>query len=107
MNVTTLQRSSSLVEGVCQQLVGLIRGDHTGAERWLPAERSLAAQLGVSRTIVREATKRLEQQGLLEVQHCTGVGVVDKLHRPLNGSLELLIPDIQASAAAERNPTFH
>ena len=94
MNVTALQRPSSLVEGVCQQLAGLIRGDHSGAERWLPAERSLAEQLGVSRTVVREATKRLEQQGLLEVQHGTGIRVVDKLHRPLNGSLELLIPDI-------------
>jgi DNA-binding FadR family transcriptional regulator len=72
----------------------LIRGDHSGAERWLPAERSLAEQLGVSRTVVREATKRPEQQGLLEVQHGTGIRVVDKLHRPLNGSLELLIPDI-------------
>jgi len=94
MNVTTLQRPSSLVEVVCQQLAGLIRGDQTGAERWLPAERSLAEQLGVSRTVVREATKRLEQQGLLEVQHGTGIRVVDKLHRPLNGSLELLIPDV-------------
>ncbi len=72
----------------------MIRGDHSGAERWLPAERSLAEQLGVSRTVVREATKRPEQQGLLEVQHGTGIRVVDKLHRPLNGSLELLIPDI-------------
>ena len=80
-----------------QQLAGLIRGDHTGAERWLPAERSLAIKLGVSRTVVREATKRLEQQGLLEVQHGTGIRVVDKLHRPLNGSLELLIPDIAES----------
>ncbi len=94
MNITTILRSTSLVESVCQQLVGLIRGGSTEEERWLPAERSLAEQLGVSRTVVREATKRLEQQGMLEIQHGTGIRVVDKLHRPLNESLSLLIPDV-------------
>jgi GntR family transcriptional regulator, transcriptional repressor for pyruvate dehydrogenase complex len=94
MNITTLQRPTSLVESVCQQLAGLIRGGSTDEERWLPAERSLAEQLGVSRTVVREATKRLEQQGMLEIQHGTGIKVVDKLHRPLNDSLSLLIPDV-------------
>ncbi len=94
MNITTLQRPVSLVEGVCQQLAQIIRGGSTGEERWLPAERSLAEKLGVSRTVVREATKRLEQQGLLEIQHGNGIKVVDKLHRPLNDSLSLLIPDV-------------
>jgi GntR family transcriptional repressor for pyruvate dehydrogenase complex len=94
MNITTLQRPTSLVEGVCQQLAELIRGGSADEERWLPAERSLAEKLGVSRTVVREATKRLEQQGMLEIQHGTGIKVVDKLHRPLNDSLSLLIPDV-------------
>lgn len=94
MNITTLQRPASLVEGVCQQLAELIRGGSTTEERWLPAERSLAEKLGVSRTVVREATKRLEQQGLVEIQHGNGIKVVDKLHRPLNDSLSLLLPDV-------------
>ncbi len=94
MNITTLQRPGSLVEGVCQQLAELIRGGTSSEERWLPAERSLAEKLGVSRTVVREATKRLEQQGLLEIQHGNGIKVVDKLHRPLNDSLSLLLPDV-------------
>lgn len=94
MNITTLQRPASLVEGVCQQLAALIRGGSSTEERWLPAERSLAEKLGVSRTVVREATKRLEQQGLLEIQHGNGIKVVDKLHRPLNDSLSLLLPDV-------------
>ena len=94
MNITTLQRPGSLVEGVCQQLAELIRGGAASEERWLPAERSLAEKLGVSRTVVREATKRLEQQGLLEIQHGNGIKVVDKLHRPLNDSLSLLLPDV-------------
>ena len=83
MNISTLRRPVSLVEGVCQQLAAIIRGDTSTHERWLPAERSLAEQLGVSRTVVREATKRLEQQGMLEIQHGTGIKVVDKLHLSL------------------------
>ena len=94
MNITALQRPTSLVEGVCQQLAELIRDGSSDKDRWLPAERSLAEQLGVSRTVVREATKRLEQQGMLDIQHGTGIKVVDKLHRPLNDSLSLLIPDV-------------
>jgi DNA-binding FadR family transcriptional regulator len=94
MNITTLQRPAPLVEGVCQQLAELIRGGSADEERWLPAERSLAEKLGVSRTVVREATKRLEQQGMLEIQHGNGIKVVDRLHRPLNDSLTLLIPDM-------------
>ena len=94
MTISTLQRPASLVEGVCQQLAELIRGGNAQEERWLPGERSLAEQLGVSRTVVREATKRLEQQGMLEIQHGNGIKVVNRLHRPLNDSLSLLIPDV-------------
>ncbi len=94
MDISAIDRPVSLVERVCQQLAHFIRGDNTGEERWLPGERSLAEQLGVSRTVVREATKRLEQQGMLEIQHGTGIKIVDRLHRPLNDSLTLLIPDM-------------
>lgn len=94
MNITALERPASLVERVCQQLAELIRGESPEEERWLPGERSLAEKLGVSRTVVREATKRLEQQGMLEIQHGTGIKIVDRLHRPLNDSLTLLIPDM-------------
>jgi GntR family transcriptional repressor for pyruvate dehydrogenase complex len=104
MTISTLQRPVSLVEGVCQQLAALIRGQSSTEECWLPAERSLAEQLGVSRSVVREATKRLEQQGMLEVQHGSGIRIVDKLHRPINGSLSLLIPD-EAERLRQLNET--
>lgn len=96
MNLVSLERPASLVENVCQQLAKLIRGSHSEDEddRWLPGERSLAEKLGVSRSVVREATKRLEQQGMLEIQHGNGIKIVDRLHRPLNDSLTLLIPDM-------------
>lgn len=93
MTLTALNRPSSLVESVCEQLAAIIRGEKSAEDRWLPAERLLAEQLGVSRTVVREATKRLEQQGMLEIQHGAGIKIVDKLHKPLNGALNTLVPN--------------
>lgn len=87
-----IARPPSLVDEVCQRLAGLTRRDHHGKSGWLPTERDLAAQLGVSRSVVREATKRLEQQGLIEIRQGLGTRAVDRLHKPLNGSVRLLIP---------------
>ncbi|MBM4465026.1 MAG: FadR family transcriptional regulator [Chloroflexi bacterium] len=42
----------------------------------LPPERIIAEQFGVSRTVIREAIKALELQGLVEVQHGRGAMVV-------------------------------
>jgi GntR family transcriptional repressor for pyruvate dehydrogenase complex len=83
---------STRVDEACAALSRRIR-EEPSADGWLPPERELAEQLGVSRTVVREATKRLELQGLLEVRHGVGLKVVDRLHSPLVGSLELLLPD--------------
>jgi GntR family transcriptional repressor for pyruvate dehydrogenase complex len=41
----------------------------------LPPERIMAEQFGVSRTVIREAIKALELQGVVEVQHGRGVMV--------------------------------
>jgi DNA-binding FadR family transcriptional regulator len=86
-------RPPSLVEKVRAQLAELLRSDAPGTEVWLPAERQLAQRLRVSRSVLREATKRLESQGLVEIHHGIGIRAVDRLHRPLNDSLSLLIPD--------------
>lgn len=93
MAFSPLKLQSSLVEQVCARIASEIRDEGSGRDGWLPPERDLAVKLGVSRPVVREATKRLELQGLLEVKHGVGTKVVDKLHKPLNGSLALLIPD--------------
>lgn len=85
-------KAKSLVEQVCDRLAELIRAQ-PDASASLPPERRLAEELGVSRSVIREAIKRLELQGLLEVKRGSGIRIVDQLHRPLNGSLELLIPD--------------
>lgn len=48
---------------------GLVPGDK------LPSERQLAEQLGVSRTVVREATHSLQERGLVRVASGSGVYV--------------------------------
>lgn len=84
----------SLVEQVCDQLAEFIRTQRASGEGRLPAERRLAEQFGVGRGVVREAIKRLENQGLVNVRQGSGVHIEDKLHRPLTGSLEMLVPDM-------------
>lgn len=91
MSVATIPRPASLVQEVSSRIARELQ--RSSKNEWLPPERTLAEQLGVSRTVVREATKRLEQQGLLEVQHGVGIRRAHRLHKPLNGSLALLIPD--------------
>jgi DNA-binding FadR family transcriptional regulator len=59
--------SQSVTAAVVEQLEDLVFGEfEPGAE--LPSETDLAAQLGVSRLTVREATKALQARGLVEIR---------------------------------------
>lgn len=96
MKILPLQENrSTLVEKVCLQLTQAIRHSRADSDELLPPERELAAQFGVSRPVIREAMKRLELQGLLEVKHGIGTRIVNRLHTPLNGSIQLLVNDAQ------------
>lgn len=91
MQITVLSRHS-LVDEVSEQLSRAIRGPLASDEGLLPAERKLADQFGVSRPVIREALKRLEFQGLVEVRQGRGVQVVDRLHAPLTAAAKMLLP---------------
>lgn len=93
MTLQTIDRPPSLVEKVSQSLAALVRSDTHEENTRLPTERELATQLGVSRSVIREATKRLEQQGLLEIRHGLGIHTVNRLHKPLTDTLHILVPD--------------
>ena len=93
MKLAPVRPANSLVDEVCLQLSSRIRSEHADGEGWLPPERTLAEQLGVSRPVVREATKRLELQGMLEIRHGSGIKMVNRLHAPLNRAVTLLLPN--------------
>lgn len=93
MHLDAIGRSASLVDEVFAQLSAELVGRRAKGGGWLPSERQLAQRLQVSRPVVREAIKRLELQGLIEVKHGIGTRVVNRLHTPLTGSLGLLLPD--------------
>src|SRR6266576_3616200 len=58
---------TSVVDSVIERLEGLIFGGLEAGEA-LPSEGKLAEALGVSRLTVREATRKLEARGLLEIR---------------------------------------
>ena len=70
--------SSGLVsEQVFAQLLeALLAGRYEAGEK-LPTQRALAADLGVTMSSVREALKRLEQMGLVDVRHGSAMWVRD------------------------------
>ena len=86
-------KSKSLVEEVAGQLAKFVLALQPGEPDHLPAERKLAEKFGVARGVVREAIKRLEIQGFLEVRQGSGIRAVKQLHKSLNASLEFLLPD--------------
>ena len=90
------KRRRPLIEKVSADLTKCIREALKEGLVWLPTERELAVKLGVSRTVLREATKRLESQGLLQVEHGRGLRVVDNLHHPLTRSISLRLPHLPA-----------
>lgn len=71
---TAITREASLANRLTSQLEQMIIENRVQQGDRLPAERELARQFGVSRTVVREAVRALQAKGLLEVH--TGSGTV-------------------------------
>jgi len=92
--MTRVAAQPSLVEQVCSRLSAMAQRAQVANDGWLPPERQLAEQLNVSRTVIREATKRLELQGVLDVRHGVGIRFVDRPYVPIRGALELLLPEV-------------
>jgi GntR family transcriptional repressor for pyruvate dehydrogenase complex len=67
----------SLVDTVVARIRGVIEQGHLQAGDRLPTEAELSEQLGVSRTVVREAVSQLESLGLLNVRRGRGMFVGD------------------------------
>src|SRR5512143_2880144 len=78
----TVVEPKRLYRQIADQLAQLIASGEFAAGSRLPAERELAASLGVSRASVREAIISLEMSGLVEVRVGTGIFVT----RPPEGA---------------------
>lgn len=66
----------------------------------LPTQRKLAAELGVTMTALREALKRLEQLGLVEVRHGDAMRVADWR---ATGGLDLIAHVLFAAGGLDRD----
>jgi len=61
--------NSLVSEQVFGRLLEAVLADRYAAGEALPSQRTLAADLGVTMSSLREALKRLEQMGLVDVRH--------------------------------------
>jgi GntR family transcriptional repressor for pyruvate dehydrogenase complex len=71
LEIVQVRRESLSAQAAEQIQQFIVRGELRPGDR-LPPERELSEQLGVSRTVVREATKLLQERGLVKV--LTGSG---------------------------------
>jgi GntR family transcriptional regulator, transcriptional repressor for pyruvate dehydrogenase complex len=89
---------TSLPEQVFRTLVAdVLAGRYAPGER-LPAQRALAADLGVNLASVREGVKRLEQLGLVETRHGDGMRVRDWRAQ---GGLDVLVHAVANAGALD------
>ena len=82
-----------LNEKILSQIKGLILSSHIETGQRLPSERELSRRLKVSRGVVREALRSLEQSGLIEIKAGAkgGAFVTRKMHLPLFSSVQDLL----------------
>ncbi|MEA2429026.1 MAG: hypothetical protein QOF37_2654 [Thermoleophilaceae bacterium] len=76
----------------------ILSGRYAAGEK-LPTQRRLAADLGVTMTALREALKRLEQLGLVEVRHGDAMRVTDWRAR---GGLDVIAHVLFAAGGLDR-----
>src|SRR4051812_10384540 len=77
----------------------ILSGRYEPGEK-LPTQRRLAAELGVTMTALREALKRLEQLGLVEVRHGDAMRVADWR---ANGGLDVIAHVLFAAGGLDRS----
>ena len=90
--VTDIFRTIRLDEGLlsvqaARQVRELIQAGELHRGERLPSERELCEQLGVSRTVVREAIKMLRASGLVKVRLGVGTFIAEEPANILEGTL--------------------
>ena len=80
-----------LRDQVADMLLDMISSGDYGEGDRLPPERVLVEQLGVSRTVVREALNLLEARGILSIEHGRGAVVSSNGTHVLHNGLGILL----------------
>lgn len=88
-------KKTKLHEQVIKQLMDLILSGELKAGDHLPTERELAAQLGVSRTAIREALAQMERGGYLQTRADGGATVREV-------TFETILPYVSGVLGADR-----
>ena len=86
--LTKVSGGVSLVDRVAEVLSDEITSGRLSPGDRLPSEVQLVEQLGVSRTVVREAVSRLRNAGLVEPRQGSGVFVLAPRVKPLDLSVD-------------------
>jgi GntR family transcriptional repressor for pyruvate dehydrogenase complex len=90
-----------LVEQVVNEIQGLIFEKQLVPGTRLPSERELCEQLGVSRTVLREAVRVLVSKGLLETRRGVGTSVREVTSTQISEPLSLVLSSGKVSMALD------
>lgn len=93
-----IQKPAEIAE---QRLLEAILSGHFAVNSYLPGERDLAAQIGVTRPTLREALQRLTRDGWLDIQHGKPTRVRDYWQEGNMGVLSVL-----AQMPSQQKPDF-
>lgn len=77
-------KSRSISRTIAYRLEQMILDGNLAPEQKMPSERQLAARLGVSRSIIREALHELQGRGVVETRHGKGSFVARIVPEPEN-----------------------
>jgi GntR family negative regulator for fad regulon and positive regulator of fabA len=94
----SIQKPAEIAE---KRLLDAILSGHFSVNSYLPGERDLAEQIGVTRPTLREALQRLARDGWLEIQHGKATRVRDYW---LEGNMGVL--STLASMPSRQTPDF-
>ena len=91
-------KKQTLSEQLAERVQTAILNGELNPSDALPTEPELAEQFGVSRAVVRDATRLLLARGLVDVQHGRGVFVTDPENPVFGESLLLALHRVGATA---------
>jgi GntR family transcriptional regulator, transcriptional repressor for pyruvate dehydrogenase complex len=103
-----LERDPSLAERVTLALLNGIVSGRLRTGDWLPSERELGEQFGVSRTVVREAVRGLQARGVLKVRPGRGAEVVAlPASQITEAAIAAMAEETDVEQASAFDMTFH